>query len=74
MVDKKAVTKVFERVKPLFVEHDGDSQVKEITDGGVVKVKLIGTCQLCIYKEKTRRAVETMLKNEVQGIKKVEVI
>ena len=74
MVDKKAVAKVFERVKPLFVEHEGDFKVQEITDDGVVRVKLTGTCQLCIYKEKTRRAIEAMLKNEVKGIKKVEVL
>jgi len=74
VVDKKAVAKVFERVKPLFVEHEGDFKVQEITDDGVVRVKLIGTCQLCIYKEKTRRAIEAMLKNEVKGIKKVEVL
>ncbi len=74
MVDKQAVMKVFERVKPLFIEHQGDFQVTEITDDGVVKVKLIGTCQLCIYKEKTTRAIETMLRNEVSGIKKVEVL
>ncbi len=74
MVDKQAVIKVFDRVKPLFVEHQGDFQVQEITDDGVIKVKLIGECQLCIYKEKTRRAIETMLKNEVSGIKTVEVI
>ncbi len=73
MIDKKAVRKVFDRVKPLFVEHQGDFQVSEITDDGVVKVKLIGECQLCIYKEKTRRAIEAMLKNEVPGVKKVEV-
>ncbi len=74
MVDKQAVIKVFDRVKPLFVEHQGDFQVQEISDDGVVKVKLIGECQLCIYKEKTRRAIEAMLKNEVSGIKKVEVV
>ncbi len=74
MVDKQAVIKVFDRVKPLFVEHQGDFQVQEISDDGVVKVKLIGECQLCIYKEKTKRAIETMLKNEVSGVKKVEVI
>lgn len=68
------MVKVFERVKPLFVEHEGDFQVKEITDDGMVKVKLIGECELCIYKEKTTRAVETMLKNEVPGVKKVEAI
>lgn len=31
-VDKQAVMKVFERVKPLFVEYEGDFQVSEITD------------------------------------------
>lgn len=48
--------------------------MKEITDDGVVKVKLIGECQLCVYKEKTRRAIEAMLKSEVTGVKKVEVV
>ena len=74
MVDKQAVMKVFERVKPLFTEHQGDFQVKEITDDGVVRVSLIGECQLCIYKERTTRAIETMLKNEVEGITRVEVV
>ena len=70
-VDKKAVMTVIERIKPLFVEHQGDFQVKEITDDGVVKVKLVGTCELCIYREKTARALETMIKKEVKGITKV---
>ncbi len=74
MVDKQAVLKVFERVKPLFLEHQGDFKVQEISDDGVVKVKLIGECQLCIYQEKTKRAIETMLKNEVRGIKRVDVV
>ena len=65
MFDQQAVMKVFERIKPLFVEHEGDFEVQEITDDGVVKVKLIGTCQLCIYKEKTTRAIETMLKTRL---------
>ena len=74
MVDKQAVTKVFDGVKPLFVEHEGDFRVEEITDDEVVKVQLIGTCQLSIYREKTRRAIESMLRNEVKGIKRVDVI
>ncbi|MFC1988923.1 NifU family protein [Chloroflexota bacterium] len=74
MVEKQEVNKVFDRIKPLFVEHQGDFQVEEITDDGAVKVRHIGECQLCIYKEKTRRAIEAMLKNEVPGVNKVEVI
>ena len=72
MVDRQAVMEVFERIKPLFVEHEGDFDVQEITDDGVVKVKLTGTCQLCIHREKTTRAIESMLKNEVPGIKRAE--
>ena len=74
MVDKQAVRKVFERIKPLFVAHEGDFKVQEITDDGVVRVKLIGECQLCVYKEKTRAAIEKMLKNEVRDVKRVEVV
>ena len=74
MLDKKAVDLVFKRIKPLFVEHKGDFKVSEITDEGVVRVKLIGECQLRVYKEKTRRALESMLKNEVPGVKKVEIV
>ena len=68
-----SIKKVFERIKPLFVEHGGDFQFQGIDDG-VVKVKLIGQCQLCVYKEKTQRALEAMLKNEVDGVKSVEVV
>lgn len=74
MVDRKAVMAVFDRIKPLFQEHQGNFEVKEITDDGIVKVKLIGTCELCVFKEKTTKAIETMLKKEVPGIKKVQPV
>ncbi len=74
MVDKQAVMKALERIRPLFIEHEGDFQVQEITDDGIVRVKLIGECQLCVLKEKTTRAVEAMLKKEVPGVKKVEPV
>ena len=74
MVDKVQVNKVFERIKPLFVEHEGDFQVQEITDDGIVKVKFIGECQLCVYKDRTKRAIETMLQNEVGDIKEVQIV
>ena len=36
MVDKQAVTKVFDRGKPLSVKCQGDLQVQKISDDGVV--------------------------------------
>lgn len=74
LLDKKAVDIVFKRIKPLFVEHKGDFKVTEITEDGIVRVKLVGECQLCVYKEKTRKALESMLKNEVPGVKTVEIV
>ena len=46
----------------------------DITKEGVVKVRLVGTCELCIYKEKTTRAIETMLKKEVPGVTGVQPV
>ena len=74
MVDRKAVEKVFERVRPLFVEHQGNFDLVDITKEGVVKVRLVGTCEMCIYKEKTARAIETMLKKEVPGVTRVQPV
>jgi Fe-S cluster biogenesis protein NfuA len=74
MVDRQGVELVFKRIRPLFIEHKGDFQIIEITDEGVVKVRLIGQeCQLCAFKEQTRLALETMLMNEVPSVKKVKV-
>ena len=72
MVDKDAVMSVFEQIKPLFLEHDGDFEVLDISDGGTVKVKLIGQCQMCMLKEKTVRALEKMMVAANAGVTAIE--
>ena len=42
------------------MEYQGDFQATETTDEGVAKAKLVGECQLCIYREKTVRAIEAL--------------
>jgi len=74
MIDKQRVLKVFESLKPIFLEHEGDFEVRDITDDGVIKVKLVGSCELCTLKEKTTRGIEGMLKKEIPGIKRVEPV
>ena len=61
MVNREAVQNVFEQIKPLFLEHDGDFEVLDVSEDGSVRVKLIGQCQMCMYKEKTVRALEKMM-------------
>ena len=68
MVDKDAVQKVFDRIKPLFLEHEGDFEVLDISDDGTIRIKLVGECQICVLKEKTVRALEQMMKAENTGV------
>ncbi|MCG8479088.1 MAG: NifU family protein [Spirochaetales bacterium] len=72
MVDKDAVMGVFEQIKPLFLEHEGDFEVLDISDNGNVRVKLIGQCQMCMYKEKTVRALEKMMVAANAGVTAIE--
>lgn len=72
MVDRTAVARVMDGLKPLFLEHEGDFEVVEITDDGQMTVKLIGQCQICMYKDKTVRALEQMLVAADAGITRVE--
>lgn len=72
MVNRDAVQSVFDRIKPLFLEHEGDFEVLDVSDDGILKIKLLGQCQLCIYKEKTVRALEKMMIAENAGVTAIE--
>lgn len=74
MIDREAVARVMEQLKPLFLEHEGDIDIVEISDEGTLKVKLVGQCQICVYKEKTVRALEQMMKSADTGITGVEAV
>ena len=71
MVEK--VKKALEIVRPMLQRDGGDVELVEVTDDGVVKVRLRGACAGCPMSQMTlTQGVEQILKQHVPEIKSVE--
>lgn len=50
----------------------GDVELVEVTDDGVVKVRLVGSCHGCPMSQMTlKNGIERYLKSQVPGVKEV---
>ncbi|OQX53810.1 MAG: hypothetical protein B5M53_06510 [Candidatus Cloacimonas sp. 4484_209] len=69
---KERVKAVLNKVRPLLQADGGDVQLVDVTDDGIVKVKLLGLCRGCPMSQLTLKAgIERTLKKEIPEIKKV---
>lgn len=67
------VKKALEIVRPMLQRDGGDVELVEVTDDGVVKVRLHGACAGCPMSQMTlTQGVEQILKQHVPEIKSVE--
>jgi Fe-S cluster biogenesis protein NfuA len=78
-INKTEVSKIIEdtltQLRPFLEADGGDMELVEITDEGVVKVKLLGACSNCSMSSMTLKAgVEEAVKKAVPQIKSVEAI
>lgn len=73
---KKKIKESFEKdIKPGLIADGGDGEIIEITDDGIVKVKLLGSCACCPFATLTLAlGIEKRLKEKFPEIKKVENI
>ncbi|MBA3064914.1 NifU family protein [bacterium] len=72
---KEKVKEVLEKIKPSLQSHGGDVELVEVTDDGVVKVRLTGACGGCPMSQMTlSMGIEKTLKEEIPGVKKVEAV
>lgn len=72
---KEKVEAALDKVRPYLKADGGDVKLMNITDDGIVKVKLLGACGSCPMSQMTLRAgVERALIREVPGIKRVEAV
>lgn len=72
---KDEVLKALESARPFLQADDGDVELVEITDDGIVKVRLTGACSICPLSQMTLRAgIERLLLREVPGIRRVEAV
>ena len=69
---KEKVAEVLEKVRPVLQRDGGDVELVEVSDDGVVLVRLKGACSGCPGATMTLKAViESLLVKEVPGVTKV---
>jgi len=72
---KEEILNSLKKIRPYLQAENGDIELVEITDDGIVKVRLTGACQVCPLSVMTLRAgVERTLLRDVPGIRRVESV
>lgn len=69
---KQKVSEVLEKIRPVLQRDGGDVELVEVSDDGIVLVRLKGACSGCPGATMTLKAViENLLVKEVPVVKKV---
>lgn len=72
---REAVEAALAKVRPMLQADGGDVELVEITEDGVVKVRLRGACGACPMSQMTlKMGIERYLKKEVPEVKSVEAV
>jgi Fe-S cluster biogenesis protein NfuA len=72
---QEKVEKALAKVRPSLQADGGDVELIEVSDEGVVKVRLTGACGGCPMATMTLKAgIERVLKEEVPEVKRVEAV
>lgn len=75
MINKEDIIKALDSIRPFLQADDGDVELVDISDDGIVKVKLTGACEVCPMSVMTLRAgIERALMRQVSSIKRIEAI
>lgn len=74
-MDKNEVQEVIDQVRPGLQADGGDVELVDITDEGVVEVKLKGACNGCPMATLTiKNGIERVLKEELPDVKEVKAV
>lgn len=69
---KVQVEQALNKIRPALERDGGNVELVDVSDDGVVKVRLTGACSGCPMSAITlKQGVERVLKQEVPGIKEV---
>jgi Fe-S cluster biogenesis protein NfuA len=69
---KEQVQEVLELVRPALQADGGDVELVEVTEDGIVSVRLTGACGSCPMSTMTlKMGIERTLKDKVPGVKEV---
>jgi Fe-S cluster biogenesis protein NfuA len=72
---RSRVERVLEAIRPYVQGDGGDIELVDITDDGIVQIRLAGACVGCMYSMMTLQAgIERMLKQEIPELRAVEAV
>lgn len=69
---REKVEAALEKVKPMLKADGGDVELVDVSDDGIVKVKLTGACGCCPMSQMTLKSgIEKVIKEAVPEVKEV---
>jgi Fe-S cluster biogenesis protein NfuA len=69
---RQRVSEVLEKIRPALQADGGDVELIDVTEDGIVKVRLKGACAGCPMSQMTlKQGIESTLKQEVPEVKQV---
>ncbi|GMQ59954.1 NifU family protein [Vallitalea sediminicola] len=72
---KDKVEQVLDQVRPGLQSDGGDVKLVEVTDDGIVRVELQGSCKGCPFSQLTvKNFIEKALKEQIPEIKEVQSV
>ncbi len=72
---KDKVEKALEKIKPSLQADGGDVELVEVSEEGIVKVRLTGACRGCPMSQLTlKMGIEKALKQAVPEVKEVQSV
>lgn len=72
---KEKVEEVLGKIKPFLQRDGGDVELVDVSESGLVKVRLKGACSGCPGAKITlKQGVERMLKQEIPEVKEVVAV
>jgi Fe-S cluster biogenesis protein NfuA len=75
MAMKEKVKEIIDKIRPSLQADGGDVELVDVTEDGVVKVRLLGACKGCPMSQMTlKMGIEGYLKKLVPEVQRVESV
>jgi Fe-S cluster biogenesis protein NfuA len=72
---KEEVQKAIDTIRPSLQADGGDVELVDVSEDGIVKVRLTGACQGCPMSQMTlKMGIEKMIKKQIPDIKEVVAV
>ena len=72
---REKVEQVLDKIRPTLQADGGDVELIEVTENGIVKVRLQGACKGCPMSQITlKNGIERLLLKEIPELKAVEAV